>query len=130
MEESKLTSKCYICDQEFNQYEFEAHFVECDQEHECETCHKVFQTENLLENHRHLSISSLDISSLTVYPKFFTLFISSLQIHPFFFIFSILSLQIHPNLFHPVNFIFTNSSPFFILHNIILSTSSATFHIL
>ena len=61
----------------------------------------------------HLSISSLDISSLTVYPKFFTLFISSLQIHPFFFIFSILSLQIHPNLFHPVNFIFTNSSPFF-----------------
>ena len=52
MEESKLTSKCYICEQEFNQYEFEAHFVECDQEHECETCHKVFQTENLLENHQ------------------------------------------------------------------------------
>ena len=78
----------------------------------------LFWTDLLCSGHTpnfswHLSISSLDISSLTVYPKFFTLFISSLQIHPFFSIFSILSLQIHPNLFHPVNFIFTNSSLFF-----------------
>ena len=52
MEEFKSTTKCYICEQEFNQYDLKDHFLECDQEHECETCHKVFQTENLLENHK------------------------------------------------------------------------------
>ena len=40
MEESKPTRKCYICEQEFSYHNFEAHFLECDQEHKCEKCDK------------------------------------------------------------------------------------------
>ena len=52
MEGSKQTSKCYICEQEFSPCNLQAHFLECDQEHKCEICDKVFQTENQLENHK------------------------------------------------------------------------------
>ena len=51
MEKSKTTSKCFICEQEFSQQNLEAHFLECDQEHKCEKCDKIFQTANLLNNH-------------------------------------------------------------------------------
>ena len=52
MEQSKLTSKCHICEQEISYYNFKAHFLECDQKHDCEKCGKIFQTENLLRNHK------------------------------------------------------------------------------
>ena len=52
MEESKLKSKCYICEQEFSHYDLKAHFLECDQKHGCETCHKVFRTKHQLDNHK------------------------------------------------------------------------------
>ena len=52
MEESKITSKCFICEQEFRQEDFKAHFLVCDQDHKCGICGNIFQTENLLKNHK------------------------------------------------------------------------------
>ena len=52
MEESKITTKCFICEQEFSQDNLKAHFLDCDQEHKCGICDKVFQTKNLLKNHK------------------------------------------------------------------------------
>ena len=52
MEESRITTKCFICEQEFSQDNLKAHFLDCDQEHKCGICDKVFQTENLLKNHK------------------------------------------------------------------------------
>ena len=52
MEQSKLTRKCHICKEEFSHYNFRAHFLKCDQNHDCEKCGKIFQTVNLLKNHK------------------------------------------------------------------------------
>ena len=52
MESSKLSSKCYICEKDFSQYDLKAHYLQCYQKHHCEICDNVFQTENQLENHK------------------------------------------------------------------------------
>ena len=51
MNASKETSKCYICEQEFRHDNLKAHFLQCDQEHKCEICGKIYQTLDLLKNH-------------------------------------------------------------------------------
>ena len=52
MEESRKTSKCFICEQDFCQEDLKAHFLVCDQEHKCGICGNIFQTDNLLKNHK------------------------------------------------------------------------------
>ena len=63
MEDSKLTSKCHICEQEFSNCDLEAHFLECDQEHKSdfEICDKVFQTVHLLDNHNSVHDESKNV---------------------------------------------------------------------
>ena len=51
MEESKLMSKCSICEKVFSQHDLEAHFLECDQNHKCKKCGKIFQTIEQLNSH-------------------------------------------------------------------------------
>ena len=63
MEDSKLTSKCHICEQEFSNCDLETHFLKCDQEHKSdfEICDKVFQTVHLLDNHKSIHDESKNV---------------------------------------------------------------------
>ena len=63
IKESRIISKCFICEQEFRQEDLKAHFLICDQEHKCGICDKTFQTENLLKNHKTIHSSCKDYKS-------------------------------------------------------------------